>query len=178
MTLEGRLLVSKPALHDDSFNGTITLLVEHDQGGAIGLILNRPTELVMADAFSEWGSMAPDGEPIFSGGPVEAGSMVVLADGSFDDGELALGLRSLDLEEQVPLVQADGVERIRVFAGYAGWGPDQLEGELAVGAWWLVDGTKDDVFQLDPSKLWADVLRRNGGEMARFAHYPRDPSSN
>lgn len=178
VSLEGRLLISKPAFHDDSFSGTVTFLVEHDQGGAIGLILNRPSELHMADAFSDWGTMAPTGEPIFSGGPVETGSMVVLADGDFDDGDLALGLRSIDMDQQVPLARAEGIQRIRVFSGYAGWAPDQLEGELAVGAWWLVEATKGDVFCDHPDKLWADVLARNGGEMAWFAHYPRDPSRN
>lgn len=178
MALQGQLLISKPSFHDDTFASSIVFLVEHDAGGAIGLILNRPTKLKMADAFSEWGVLAPDEEPIFSGGPVDGGSMVVLADGSFSDGDLALGLRSLDLEQQVPLLRADGVERVRVFSGYAGWGPDQLESELAVGAWWLVDAIKDDVFCTEPAKLWPNVLKRNGGELAWFAHYPEDPSLN
>ncbi len=178
MSLEGKLLISKPAVHADTFSGTITFLVEHDQGGAVGLILNRPSELLLADAFSEWGSLAPEAEPIFFGGPVERGAMVALADGSFGGGELALGLRSIDLERQVPLVRAEGVERIRVFAGYAGWGPAQLEGELAVGAWWLADATKEDVFNDDPGNLWKSVLSRAGGELAWFAHYPQDPSLN
>lgn len=178
MSLEGRLLVSKPAFHDDSFSGTLTFIVEHDDGGAVGLILNRPTGLAIAEAFPQWGSMAPDGDPIFSGGPVETDSMVVLADGSFDDGDIALGLKSLDLEQQVPFAVADGVERIRVFAGYAGWGPQQLEGELAVGAWWMVEATKADVFCDDPDKLWTAVLSRAGGELAWFAHYPKDPELN
>lgn len=178
MSLEGRLLISKPAFHDDSFSGTITFVVEHDDGGAVGLILNRPTELLVGDAFADWSELAEDQSTILAGGPVQTDATVVLADGSFDDGDLALGLRSIDLETQEALMRAEGVERIRVFSGYAGWGPGQLESEIAAGAWWLVAATKDDVFCQSPKSLWASVLGRGGSEMAWFAHYPADPSQN
>lgn len=182
MSYEGRLLISKPSFHDDSFAGTIIFIVEHDNGGAIGLILNRPSGLLVGDAFAAWESLVPEGEPIFSGGPVDEGAMVVLADGSFpegdDDGEVALGLRSVDFEVQAPLMRADGVDRIRVFAGYTGWGSGQLESEMALGAWWIVEGNKADVFNDDPASLWKNVLRRSGSELAWFAHYPADPTLN
>lgn len=177
-SLAGSFLISRPELADPNFDGTLTLILEHDEDGALGVVINRPTEVSVADAYPEWANVADEPPMIFQGGPVETDSLIALGWGQRLEGELPLGLASIDLEEQVPLVVAEGLERLRIFAGYAGWGGGQLEGELANGAWWVVPCLLDDVFLVDPDRLWAIVLRRNGGEMAWFAHYPKDPSVN
>ncbi|MGI9595377.1 MAG: YqgE/AlgH family protein, partial [Acidimicrobiales bacterium] len=85
---------------------------------------------------------------------------------------------SVDLDAQPTLVAAEGIEQVRVFAGYAGWASGQLEGEIANRSWWVVDGHISDLFTDDPSRLWSQVLRREGGEMEWYAHFPLDPSVN
>lgn len=174
--LSGQLLISKPAIHADAFDGTITLLLEHNHDGALGLILNRPSELLIEDAFPDWASVAVDPPVVFAGGPVERNSLIALGASPHADGDLVFGLHSLDLDTAVG--PDSPVDRARVFAGYAGWGAGQLEGELANHVWWVVDGHLGDLFSPDPLDLWASVLRRNGGELAWFAHFPDDPSLN
>lgn len=176
VSLSGQLLISKPAVHADAFDGTITLLLEHSEEGALGLILNRPSELLVEDAFPVWAAVAAAPPVVFAGGPVERNSLVALGATPEADGELVLGLHNLDLDR--PLDAGPPVDRARIFAGYAGWGAGQLEGEIGNQAWWVVDGLLSDLFTDDPHGLWANVLRRNGGELAWFAHFPEDPSLN
>jgi len=174
--LSGQLLVSKPAVHADAFDGTITLLLEHNEEGALGLILNRPSELLVEDAFPDWASVAAAPPVVFAGGPVERNSLIALGATPDADGDLIFGLHTLDLDR--PLDTGPPIDRVRIFAGYAGWGAGQLEGEIGNQAWWVVDGLLPDLFTDDPFGLWANVLRRNGGELAWFAHFPEDPSLN
>lgn len=176
MSLTGQLLISKPAVHADVFDGTITLLMEHNDDGAIGLILNRPSELLVEDAFPGWTSVAAEPAVVFAGGPVERNSLIALGATPDADGELVFGLHSIDLDRLPDASPA--VDRVRIFAGYAGWGAGQLEGEIANEAWWVVDGMLGDLFSPAPLELWASVLRRNGGELAWFAHFPDDASLN
>ncbi len=176
MSLSGQLLVSKPTIHADPFDGTITLLLEHNDEGALGLILNRPSELLVEDAFPAWAAVATDPPVVFAGGPVERNSIIAIGASPEADGELVHGLHTLDLDRQPALEPP--VDRVRIFAGYAGWGAGQLEGEIAQQVWWVVDGLLGDLFSPDPRSLWTTVLRRNGGELAWFAHFPDDPSLN
>ncbi len=176
-SLRGRLLVSRPALHDSEFNGSITFLIEHGDEGALGVIINRPSQLEIADAFPMWASAAANPGVVFAGGPVERNSMIVLGTSSTEEGALPLGLHSVDLDDGSP-PRTDGVDRVRIYAGYAGWGAGQLEGELAHDAWWVVDASLDDVFSDDPGTLWPRIMRREGGELAWFAHYPDDATLN
>lgn len=177
-SLAGRLLISKPILQDPNFDGTISLLLEHGADGALGLVINRPSDLTIADAFPRWEDLAAPPGVVFAGGPVDRNAMLVLGSSSSVEGPLTLGLHSVDLEVQPTIARGEGIEQMRVFSGYAGWGAGQLEGELANGAWWLADATVDDVFCSNPSGLWAAVMRREGGEMAWYAHLPDDPSLN
>lgn len=174
--LTGQLLISKPAVHADAFDGTITLLLEHNADGALGLILNRPSELLIEDAFPAWVKVAAEPAVVFAGGPVERNSLIAIGATPEADGDLVFGLHSLDLDQ--PSDAEPPIDRARVFAGYAGWGAGQLEGEIANQAWWVVDGLITDLFSSDPMDLWASVLRRNGGELAWFAHFPDDASLN
>lgn len=176
LSLSGQLLVSKPAVHADAFDGTITLLLEHNDDGALGLILNRPSELLVEDPFPAWSSVAAEPRVVFAGGPVERNSLIAIGATPEADGDLVFGLHTLDLEHHPD--QEPSVDRVRIFAGYAGWGAGQLEGEIANQAWWVVDGMLGDLFTAEPLDLWSVVLRRNGGEMAWFAHFPDDPSLN
>ncbi len=177
-SLAGSFLISRPELSDPNFDGTLTLILEHDEEGALGVVVNRPSAIAISEVYPEWAGVVNEPAVLFDGGPVETDSLIALGWGANLAGDLPLGIASVDLEAQVPLVVADGLERLRIFAGYAGWGGGQLEGELANGAWWTVPCLVEDLFRPDPEGIWPTVLRRNGGEMAWFAHYPQDPSLN
>ncbi|MEZ5099463.1 MAG: YqgE/AlgH family protein [Thermoleophilia bacterium] len=178
--LAGQLLVAVPALGDPNFWRTVVLLVEHTPEGAMGLVLNRPTELTVAEAVEPLAALVEDGACVHYGGPVQPEAVLALAE--FDDVALAaapaLGRVGFLGADPDPDELGPHVLRARVFAGYAGWGPGQLEGELGESAWVVAPATPDDVFSEDPGDLWRTVLRRKGGAAAMFALAPEDPTTN
>jgi len=178
----GRLLVATPAIGDTNFSRTVILVIEHSAEGAFGLVLNRPTELDVREPLPEWLDCAAPPQVVFVGGPVEQDRAIALA--RADRSRPATGwhqilgpIGTLDLSRGPELV-GPGLEAIRVFAGYAGWDAEQLEDEVAAGDWFVVEGRPEDALCDAPEDLWADVLRRQGGSLARFARYPLDPSMN
>jgi putative transcriptional regulator len=178
-TLAGRLLVATPRLSDGIFDLAVVLLLEHGDDGALGVVLNRPSELSLVAALPDWVEAAAEPAVVFAGGPVEREALIALGrPDAVGSGPLVLGLHSVDLDDQPDDLVSAGIGEVRVFAGYAGWSPGQLDGELAVGAWWALDAEPDDVFCADPEALWARVLRRAGGDLALYAHYPEDASAN
>lgn len=177
-SLSGRILVARPDLHDPNFDATLTLILEHSDEGALGLVLNRPSRLAMADAFPDWEELAAEPDVVFAGGPVDRDALIALGRSDRCDGALVLGAHSVDLDAQPALVEAEGITKVRVFAGYAGWGSGQLEGEIVNQGWWVVDAGIDDLFTDDPNELWARVLRRQEAELQWYAHFPADPSLN
>ena len=178
-SVAGRLLVAGPSLLDPNFARTVILMLEHNDDGAVGVVLNRPTEAGLLDHLPGWWSAAADPRVVFIGGPVGEGGGVGLARGTggvlMEGWAQVVGIRAVDLESEP--ADADDLE-VRVFAGYAGWGPSQLEGELALGSWLIVDAQPDDVFTSEPTRLWPRVLRRQGGRLALLATMPLDPSLN
>jgi putative transcriptional regulator len=180
--LRGRLLVAAPPLVDPNFDRTVVLMLEHGDEGALGLVLNRPSETPLIDAVPEWSPLAATPAVVFAGGPVSPDSVIALARSEVDDDRdgwvpITAGIGTIDLArapEEVPVV----IEGVRVFVGYAGWAPGQLEDELERGAWFVVDFDLDDAFSREPDHLWRHVLRRQTGRLAMFANAPGDPSSN
>jgi putative transcriptional regulator len=175
--LRGSLLIAGPTLLDPNFRRTVVLIAEHTDEGAMGVILNRPSGMTVADAAPDLEPLVGGHAPIFAGGPVQPTAGVVLAEVAesdeaiFDDVVLLPGLG--ELADVV-----DGADRIRVFAGYAGWGAGQLEGEVERDDWITEPAQPDDVFTEDVEGLWADVLIRKGGQYALVARMPDDPSLN
>jgi putative transcriptional regulator len=176
-SLRGSLLIAAPALLDPNFRRTVVLVAEHSDEGAMGVILNRPSGMTVADAAPELEPMVDGTAPIFAGGPVQPTGGVVLAEVA-EVGDPVFGDVILvpDLNELADVVDSAG--RIRVFAGYAGWGPEQLEGELEREDWIVEPARAQDVFHADPEALWADVLQRKGGQYALVARMPDDPTLN
>ncbi len=168
--------MARPELLDDNFDRTITVILDHNEDGALGLVLNRPTANALDDYFAGWVDLTPEPRVLYEGGPVEPEGLIALAEGH-SKGALGLGLHTIDLDDD-PVLAAAEFTRVRVFAGHAGWGPGQLEGEMANGAWWTMDASEDDVFSANPNELWTTVLRRADAELQWFAHYPKDPSLN
>ena len=180
--MTGKLLVATPVIGDGAFERSVVLLLEHSDEGAFGLVLNQPTELDLLDPLPQWYSLAAHPSVVFVGGPVEQERAIALARaraGSEIEGwQPILGrVGTLDLSA-APDDIAAGVDEIRVYAGYAGWGADQLEGEIAAGAWFVLDALAEDVLCAEPEGLWTAVVRRQSGNIALFAQYPADPALN
>jgi putative transcriptional regulator len=179
-SVRGQLLIAGPALLDPNFWRTVVLVVEHSEEGALGLVLNRPSETTVADASSELEELVDPDELVFIGGPVQPSAVIVLAQFedptdaalmAFDDvGVVGTGS---SVEER-----AAGVRRSRAFVGHAGWGPGQLDAELERDDWILEEARAQDAFSAQPRELWQTVLTRKGGSYALVARMPADPSTN
>jgi putative transcriptional regulator len=177
--LSGQLLVASPGLVDPNFRRSVVLVIAHDDEGAVGLVLNRPSEAEVAEAVPPLEPLVDAGDLVSVGGPVQPEAVCVLAEWD-DPGEAGtivfedVGLMAGDatLEQVLPATR-----RRRVFAGYAGWGAGQLESELEEPSWILADARVEDVFG-EARDLWAEVLRRKGGAYTLLATMPEDPSLN
>jgi putative transcriptional regulator len=177
-SLRGKLLVSSPSLLDPNFRKTVVLVAHHDDEGAMGLVLSRPSEVAAADAVPLLEGLPGCDDPVFVGGPVQPDAFMVLAE--FEDVEEAaapimedLGFMPADIEPEDL-----SIKRIRLFAGYSGWGAGQLEAELEEPSWIVVDAETDDAFADDPDQLWRTVLHRKGGPFSLMENMPFDPEMN
>ena len=178
-SLKGQLLVAGPGLVDPNFRRTVVLVGEHTAEGALGVVLNRASEATVEEALPELSSLVGDLEHVHLGGPVQPSAIVVLADFVEPEraGSLVLGSVGF-LPSEVDPDELGELRQARVFAGYAGWGPGQLDDELDEGSWIVEPALPEDVFTGDPDDLWSDVLRRKGGPFEVLALMPLDPSSN
>ena len=179
-SLRGKLLIAAPTLVDPNFSRSVVLVAAHDENGALGLILNRPLEIRLADVSPALDALTEPGATLHRGGPVAPEAAVVLAD--FVDTSLAaltvfgtVGFPSADCDLEV---LAAGVRRARVFAGHSGWGPGQLDDELAADGWIVGQLAPDELWQPDTTQLWSTALQRKGGSYALLARMPEDPSVN
>jgi putative transcriptional regulator len=202
--LRGRLLIASPLLLDPNFRRTVVLVLAHGREGAVGVVLNRPSELAVAEHLPFGTAFATPPAVLFLGGPVapevalglgwsSAGAVPTASDqgrdpaaGGTDIGEemgeegrpaggrepLVGPIRPVDLAREVSEWR-DG--QLRVFTGYAGWAPGQLEAEIASGAWFVVNPAVDDVLGPAPAHLWTTVLRRQSGSLRLLASFPDNP---
>jgi putative transcriptional regulator len=175
-SLRGRLLAANGSLYGPVFRQTVILMADHDDNGALGFVLNQPSEMIV-DIGASLASLPLVDERVFSGGPVQPEAITVIAE--FDD--FVPGPHIIFDSVGFPSLEQDGtmhVKRARIFAGYSGWGPGQLESELEEKSWIVADPTVDVVFDLDHTMMWSTVLRRMGGSYALLATMPFDPGQN
>jgi putative transcriptional regulator len=187
-SLTGCLLVATPVLADPNFRRTVILVVEHEvEEGTLGVVLNRPTDVPVDRVLESWSELTTGPSVVFKGGPVAPNSALALALVPGDaeplgwhalDGAAALSRLGLVDLDAPPDLLAPAINRLRVYAGYAGWGPGQLKAEIDEGAWYVLSAEPSDPFAGEPEGLWASVLRRQGGEMAFTATFPDDPGLN
>ncbi len=174
-------MVATPVLSDGIFDRSVVLVLEHDDEGALGIVLNRPSKTELADPLPRWARLAASPSVVFVGGPVSPDAAVCLARVSDESMEgwtpLVAGLGSLDLTADPDLAAAQ-VTELRVYSGYSGWSSGQLEGEIGAGAWFVVDTHDGDPLCTDPDSLWQRVLRRQRGSLALYAAFPPDPTAN
>lgn len=178
-SVRGQLLIAGPTLLDPNFQRAVVLMIEHSPEGALGLVLNRPSDRSVGEVAPEVAELMAGDSPVFVGGPVQPAGLIVLA--RFSDPEAAALLSFADvglLRAEVPLDDPPELLAVRAFAGHAGWGPGQLDDELERGDWILEPATAGDAFTDDPEGLWSAVLVRKGGSYALVARMPPDPSVN
>jgi putative transcriptional regulator len=178
----GRLLVATPALDDPNFERVVILVLDHDEDGALGVVLNRASAVPVRETLDGWVDLVASPPVVFGGGPVEPTAVVALGRATEEvpvDGSTMIleRIRLVDLDTD-PVLAAVDLERVRLFAGYAGWAPDQLEDEIDQGAWFALDAEPGDVFTDDPDGLWHAVLRRQPDDLRLLATFPADPSQN
>lgn len=178
-SLKGQLLISGGGLYDPNFRHTVVLIGEHDERGAVGIVLNRTLEVTVEDAVPALADLTAPGDTLFEGGPVEPGQAVLVVDVTdpaildvpvFGTVGFLTGEVSTDVRPRV--------RRARIFVGHSGWAPGQLEAEMEGGSWIVEPATPEDVFTDDPDALWRRVLERKGPEYASVARIPFDPSMN
>lgn len=175
----GRLLIASPLLGDPNFARSVIVLLNVDSDGALGVILNRPSEVPVVRVLDRWADLTGASAVIFSGGPVEP------------EGALAVGTLAGDTPPpegwrpvfgRVGLVDLDGplgdYRSLRVYAGYAGWSDGQLEAEVAEGAWHVVPSRPGDLETDDPELLWRRVLRRQPSPLDLLVSMPADATWN
>jgi putative transcriptional regulator len=178
-SLRGQLLVAGPSLVDPNFRRTVVLVGEHGDEGAMGVVLSRPSGIVVEDAVPPLAALDGVDTEVFVGGPVQPQAIVVLGDFGEPENAAVVVFESIGfLPGELEPDDLGDLTRARVFAGYAGWGKGQLEGELAEGAWIVEPALRADVFTDAPEQLWSDVLRRKGGPFGLLAMMPDDPRVN
>ena len=171
--MRGHLLIAAPSLYD-YFRRTVVLVLEHTPDGAMGVVLGRETETLVAEAVPVLAGLPGGDEVVYLGGPVAPEAVVALGDFERPEeaGTLVVGsLGTLD-----PDAGNESLRRMRVFAGYAGWSPAQLDGELEQDAWIVHAADPADPFR--SGDIWSDALERKGGRYKLMATMPTDPSLN
>ena len=172
-SLRGQLLIASPQL-TDYFRRTVVLVIEHNEDGAMGIVLNRRTETPVAEAVPSLTELAGEEDVVYSGGPVEPDTVLALGDfvDPSESGKPVAGsLGLLDPDRPEP-----DLRRLRIFAGYAGWAPGQLDAEMEQDAWIVTPARPEDAFA--PDDVWAEVVQRKGGSFALMATMPIDPRMN
>jgi putative AlgH/UPF0301 family transcriptional regulator len=181
----GSLLVAMPGLTDPTFAGAVVYVLEHSGTGTLGVVLGSPSQVEIRDVLPGWRDLAVEPAVFHVGGPCETDTALCLArcTGPALDPDSGLrpvadGIHLVDLDVD-PEPLTGHVEGLRVFAGYAGWSPGQLAGEIAQGAWACVPGTPEDVLaEASGPHLWRTVLDRQSGRLAVLTTAPTDPTSN
>ncbi|HET8976389.1 MAG TPA: YqgE/AlgH family protein [Solirubrobacterales bacterium] len=171
-SLSGQLLIASPSM-SDQFRRAVVLMIEHNEEGAFGLVLNQPSDSTVGEVAGDLGELIGSEHVVHVGGPVQPNAVTAIGEHSEPEAATKQVLGAVGM---VDLDDPPELHRVRVFAGYAGWGPGQLDAELEAEAWIVEPARPDDVFA--EGDLWADVLERMGGEYALLARMPLDPSLN
>jgi len=173
--IAGKALLARPDVADPNFERAVVYILAHSPAGAMGIVLNRPTEVDASDLVSplaEWIAITPKPRVLFSGGPVETDGIIgIVADAQNQD----TGVSSIDLSLGVDEEHSGSV---RMFRGYSSWAPGQLDNELLRNGWFVVDSSVNDVFDQEPATLWRRIIARQVDELRSLALYPDHPELN
>ncbi|MFI7663778.1 YqgE/AlgH family protein [Nocardia sp. NPDC049526] len=175
----GTLLVSATELVEPTFRRTVVYIIEHNEAGSLGVVLNRPSDTAVHEVLPRWSEAAAAPRTLFIGGPVKRDAALCL--GTIRVGASIAGVRGLRrIDGRVVLVDLDAdpdqitplIEGLRIFAGYAGWTFGQLEGELQNNDWIVLSALPSDPISTGRPDLWAHVLRRQPLPLSLLATHP------
>lgn len=175
-SLSGHLLIATPIINGPPFHRSVIYIGEHDATGALGVILNSPTHLTVLEVLPDLAHLASDPPVIHLGGPVQTDAAMVVVQS--ETREFAMETTFADIGLVDPAAPPPDTTQLRVYAGFAGWGPDQLETEIAMGSWWSTVARREDLFASEGTDLWANAVRRVGGRTSFYLTYPEDPAMN
>lgn len=181
----GMLLVAAPGMFSPDFARTVVLVVEHDHDHTLGVVLNKRSEMALANVIPEWAELAAKPRALYIGGPVSPNSALGLGvtgghvelDGHPNFTRLANRLVLVNLQVQ-PEEVAHELEAVRIFGGYAEWAPGQLDEEIARGDWFVAPALPSDVVAAAGADLWGDVMRRQAMPLPLFATFPVEVEDN
>lgn len=181
----GTLLLANTDLFEPTFRRSVIYVVEHNDGGTLGVVLNRPSETAVYNVLPQWTDLAAKPKTMFIGGPVKRDAALCLGTlrvGADPDGveglrHVAGRIVMVDLDADPEMIAAP-VEGVRIFAGYSGWTIGQLEGEIERNDWIVLSALPSDVLIQPRVDLWSQVLRRQPLPLAMLATHPIDLSRN
>ena len=179
----GSLLIASATLVDPNFARCVLVILESNDDGSLGVILNQPSETPVDEVLDQWRDVVNPPGVLFRGGPVELNAALAIGTVVSAD-DPPLGLRQVSVS--LGMVDLDGspddllglLDGLRIYAGYAGWGSGQLDAELAEGSWHVVPAQAGDLFSDRPDRLWRNILRRQPPPLSMLATLPEDSSLN
>ncbi|TGK11458.1 YqgE/AlgH family protein [Leptospira fletcheri] len=178
----GKVLISNSSIVTDYFNRTVILLVEQDQAGAFGLVLNKKMEVSLSDVIQGIPEGMDGSLPLYSGGPVDPTFVSILHDNpklKQPGVEVIPGVfLARSFEALVELLESSTKTRFNVYQGYSGWGAGQLEGEMERKSWVVHDPKPEWIFTADPETTWQEALKSKGGLYKYFVEHTKDPLLN
>ena len=178
----GKLLIATPAIGAGGFEQSVIYMLHHDAEGAVGVIINQPTQLAVAELLPRWADLTVEPRCVFTGGPVETDGFIGVGRALGEQPESVTRVEGSDVVtvdlESDPALTGAHIDRLRLFRGYAGWGAHQLDTELTGGAWFVVASLVDDMWTDEPDSLYEQVLLRQSGDIRWFANAPLDPTQN
>jgi len=181
--LAGHLLIASPHLPDPNFSGTVIVMVQHSEQGALGLVLNRPSDSRLGEV---WKQITEEpclsDQPVLLGGPVPGPLMSIHTRMSCSEEEIRPGIYFATQRENIMELVRENAQPFHVFSGYAGWGAGQLDGELEAGGWLTCLATHEFIFPPPGEEVWKKAVQQVGAEIIKsslkFDRIPDDPSVN
>ncbi len=182
-SLEGQFLIASPYLPDPNFLRTVILMVQHNEEGALGLVLTRPMNLTVQEVWQKVvGEEVDAPEQVLQGGPVEGPLMAVHQVGGLSELEIIPGVHFSSQRENIESLVREAHKPYRLFVGYSGWGAQQLDAEMEAGGWLTLPATKDPIFESNHDMLWKHVTKEVGTSIMRqslnLKQMPPDPNMN
>ncbi len=163
---KGKFLVAARKLKDPNFSETVVVLIQYDpNGGAVGVIVNRPSELKLSKVLPDLKMLQKRNDTIFFGGPVSRNQILLLVQTDVDPGESEQVFKNVYVSPNPKIIEQmikneDKGNRFRVYAGYAGWAPGQLDQEVQLGYWHILPASSDVIFNKAPAEIWPDLIQR------------------
>lgn len=178
----GKLLIAEPFLNDTNFARTVIYLCDHNNEGSVGFVINQPSQYQLGQLLT---NTAADGPQVFVGGPVQTNTLHMIhripntiPGGTTVAGNILWGGSFQQLQEMSETMHLIHRQDVKLFIGYSGWGPGQLEAEIKEGTWFIVDANEQILFEQDPQKVWAEAISLLGARYTYLKNLPTDPQLN